>query len=47
MKNYRQNKGQSKDKSTTQKKSYIFQHNNDCETLYIDIYIGQLLINFN
>ena len=29
------------------KKSYICQHNNDCKTLYIDIYIDLLSINFN
>ena len=29
------------------KKTYIFLHNNDCETPYIDIYIDLLSINFN
>ena len=37
-------KGQCKDKC--HKKSYIFLHNNDCETTYRDIYIDLLLINF-
>ena len=27
--------------------SYIFLHNNDCKTPYIDIYIDFLSINFN
>ena len=30
-----------------QKNSYIFLHNNDCETPYIDIYIDLLSIYFN
>ena len=30
-----------------QKNLYIFLHNNDCETPYIDIYIDLLSINFN
>ena len=29
------------------KTSFIFLHNNDCETPYIDIYIDLLSINFN
>ena len=29
------------------KNSYIFLHNNDCETPYVDIYTDLLLINFN
>ena len=29
------------------KNSYIFLRNNDCETLYVDIYIDLLAINFN
>ena len=29
------------------KNSYIFLHNNDCKTPYIDIYIDLLSINFN
>ena len=40
-------KSQCKNKSVSQKKSYIFLHNNDCETPYIDIYIDLLWINFN
>ena len=28
------------------KNSYILQHKNECETRYIDIYIGLLSINF-
>ena len=29
------------------KNSYIFLHDNDCKTRYIDIYIDLLSINFN
>ena len=29
------------------KSSYIFLHNNDCKTAYIDIYIDLLSTNFN
>ena len=39
-------KGQCKDKCL-KKNSYIFLHNNDCKTPYIDIYIDLLSINFN
>ena len=39
-------KGQCKDKCG-KKNSYIFLHNNDYITPYIDIYIGLLSINFN
>ena len=39
-------KGQCKDKCL-KKNLYIFLHNNDCKTSYIDIYIDLLLINFN
>ena len=40
-------KRQWKDKLVSQKNSYIFLYNNDCETPYIDIYIDLLSINFN
>ena len=40
-------KCQYKDKSVSQKKSYIFLHINDCGTPYLDIYIDLLSINFN
>ena len=33
--------------NVSQKKSYIFLHNSDCETPYKDIYIDLLSINFN
>ena len=39
-------KGQYKDKCL-KKNSYIFLHDNDSKTPYIDIYIDLLLINFN
>ena len=39
-------KGQCKDKCL-KKNSYIFLHNSDCKTPYIDIYIDLLSINFN
>ena len=39
-------KGQWKDKCL-KKNSYIFLHNNDCKTPYIDIYIDLLSIKFN
>ena len=49
--NYKKNTGikgkvQCKDKCQ-KKNSYIFKHNNDSKTLYIDIYIDLLSINFN
>ena len=37
----------SKIRQCLKKNSYIFQHNNDCKTLYIDIHIDLLSINFN
>ena len=47
MKNYLQNKGQCKDKLTSQKNSFIFLHKNDCKPPYIDIYIDLMSINVN
>ena len=39
-------KGQCKDKCLKEN-SYIFLHNNDCKTPFIDIYINLLTINFH
>ena len=39
-------KGQYKDKCL-KKNSYVFLHNNDCKTPYIDIYTDFRSINFN
>ena len=46
QKEYIKSKGQCKDKCLN-KNSYIFLHNNDCKTPYIDIYSDLLSINFN
>ena len=45
-KKYIKGKGQCKDKCL-KKNSYIFLHNNDCKTPYVDIYMDLLSINFN
>ena len=42
----KKSKGQFKDKCL-KKNSYIFLHNNDCKTPYIDSHIDLLSINFN
>ena len=43
---YMKSKGECKDKCH-KKNSYIFFHNNDCKTPYIQIFIDFLSINFN